>query len=199
MLSQLAGIMNKRKSIFYTRRSIRRFQQKEIPFKILQECVNTARLAPSAGNIQPLEYIIVTRPDLREKLFPHLHWAGSLPDWNPDEDEQPMAYIIVIFKETDSLFYQYDVGISLAHIVLCAESNGLGSCILKNIDIEEIKHLLKIPEVYNVDSIVALGYKKEHPILETNDQNTTYWLDDHDVLHVPKYPLETILHIQTFL
>jgi nitroreductase len=39
------------------RRSIRRFLQKPIPFKLLEKLVNAARFAPSGGNLQPCEYI----------------------------------------------------------------------------------------------------------------------------------------------
>jgi len=41
------------------RRSIRRFKDMPIPYKILNKCVNAARLAPSAANLQSLEYIVV--------------------------------------------------------------------------------------------------------------------------------------------
>ena len=41
------------------RRSIRRFKDMPVPYQILNNCVNAARLAPSAANLQPLEYIVV--------------------------------------------------------------------------------------------------------------------------------------------
>ncbi len=40
-------------------RSIRRFKDMHVPYKILKNCVDAARLAPSAANLQPLEYIVV--------------------------------------------------------------------------------------------------------------------------------------------
>ena len=43
-----------------SRRSIRRFQQKPISIEILKKFVNAARLAPSAANLQPLEFFVVT-------------------------------------------------------------------------------------------------------------------------------------------
>ncbi|MBU2609043.1 MAG: nitroreductase family protein, partial [Chloroflexi bacterium] len=42
-----------------SRRSIRRFKDTPVPRELLERCVNAARLAPSAGNLQPLEYIII--------------------------------------------------------------------------------------------------------------------------------------------
>ena len=41
------------------RRSIRRFKDMPVPYKILKNCVDAVRLAPSAANLQPLEYIVV--------------------------------------------------------------------------------------------------------------------------------------------
>jgi nitroreductase len=186
-------------SIFLQRRSIRRFQQKEIPESFLRKCVNGARLAPSGKNLQPIEYIIVTDQRLRNQLFSHLHWAGYLGStWNPDEDEQPMAYIVLIVEKQDNSLVKYDVGISFAYLVLYAETKNIGSCILQNIDHQEIKQLLHIPDSHSIEGVVALGYKKEHPIVETNENTSKYWLDEKNVLHVPKRPLNAIIHKQTY-
>ena len=185
-------------SFFLTRRSIRRFKQKSISEQILRNCVNSARLAPTGKNLQPLEYIIVTKEKIRKKLFSNIHWAGYLSSWNPKENEQPMAYIVVIYKKDESLFYVYDVGIALAHIILYAEANNLGSCILKNLEISNIEELLQIPQSYSIDAVVALGLKNEQPVIEIDDQKKKYWLDEKEVFHVPKRPLEAVIHNQTF-
>ena|SRR6056297_490998 len=186
------------KSFFRQRRSIRRFQQKPISFSILKECVNCARLIPSGKNLQPLEYIIVTDSSLRKKLFSCLHWAGYLPSWEPSEDEQPMAYIVLINSNKNEGLVAYDVGIASAHIVLFAETKNVGSCILLNIDKQRIEQLLKLPNYYQLEGVIALGYKNESPVIETDDNNRGYWLDENQVLHVPKRSLDSILHNQTY-
>lgn len=186
-------------SIFLQRRSIRRFQEKKIPESILRKCVNSARLGPSGKNLQPIEYIIITDQQLRNQLFSHLHWAGYLDSsWKPAEDEQPMAYIVLIVKKQDSSLVKYDVGISFAHLVLYAERENIGSCILQNIDHQGIQQLLHIPDSHVIEGVVAFGYKKEHPVVETDEKNRKYWLDDKNVLHVPKRPLNAIIHKQRF-
>jgi len=58
-----------------SRRTIRKFKQVEIPVDILKKLVNAGRLAPSAGNRQPLEYFIATDNDLKVKIFSTLSWA----------------------------------------------------------------------------------------------------------------------------
>ena len=55
------------KNVYYaiiSRRSIRRFNQKQIPIELLKKFVNAARLAPSAANLQPLEYFIINQKEL---------------------------------------------------------------------------------------------------------------------------------------
>ena len=42
-----------------SRRTIRKFKQIDIPIDTLKKLVNAGRLAPSAGNLQPIEYLIV--------------------------------------------------------------------------------------------------------------------------------------------
>ena len=76
--------MNVYESIL-SRRSIRRFKQKEISLDILKKIVNSARLAPSAANLQPLEYLVITDKNLCSKIFETIGWAGYIkPKWTPE-------------------------------------------------------------------------------------------------------------------
>ena len=79
-------------------RSYRRFyEDKHISIEVLRELVNLARLTPSAGNMQPLKYILSANPDTNAKIFPATAWAGYLKDWpGPAEGERPSAYIIIL-------------------------------------------------------------------------------------------------------
>ena len=93
--------MRKKKlSVYRTiaaRRTIRRFTQKPITKSILRNLLNAARLAPSAANLQPLEFIIVSRKDVCARIFPYLRWAGYiLPCGTPPRDKRPVAYIAVL-------------------------------------------------------------------------------------------------------
>ena len=61
-------------NIIKTRRTIRQFRQEQVDQAIIIEWVDCARLAPSARNLQPLEYFLITEPKLRERVFPLLRW-----------------------------------------------------------------------------------------------------------------------------
>jgi nitroreductase len=182
-----------------SRRTIRRYVQKPLDVTLVKKFVDAARVAPSAANLQPLEYLIVTEKESCRKLFQTLGWAAYLqPKWTPREDERPTAYIVILVKDTKSQYYQYDVGFAAANIVYAAEAAGLGSCILCNIQKEKIQTLFHIPRTFSVDMVIALGEKAEHPVVEEGNDMVKYWRDEHDVLHVPKRRLEDIVHVNTF-
>ncbi len=182
------------------RRTIRRFRQEPIPKGILEKLIKAARLAPSAANLQPGEYIVVDEPSLVEQVFSTLRWAGYIvPRWEPPEGERPVAYIVVLLnKEKVKAGGERDAAASIENILLAALEEGIGSCWLGSIDREILQGLLNIPQHCQIDSIVALGYPKESPVVEEMKDSIKYWKDDKNMLHVPKRKLEDILHWNKF-
>ena len=183
----------------YSRRSIRRFQQKNIPLTTLKKLVDAARVAPSAANLQPLEYIIVADKQIRQEIFTTIGWAGYIkPAWTPDPHERPTAYIGILVPKETGFDPIRDVGLAAENIMLAAEGEGLGSCMLMKIDREKIRRTLSIPNTYRIDSLIALGYKAEHSVIEPLTNSVEYWRDDKKILHVPKRSLADILHVNSF-
>ena len=182
-----------------SRRSIRRFQQKPINIELLRNFVNAARVAPSAANLQPLEYFIVTEEDLCSKIFETIGWAGYIkPTWKPSKNERPTAYIVILVKDINNKYYLRDVGLASENIVLASEEKHIGSCILCKIEKDKIQEILKIPDTLHVDSVIALGYKAEQVVVEDLKDSVKYWRDENEVLHVPKRNLEDIIHVNKF-
>lgn len=185
--------------IIISRRSIRRFEQKDVTINKLKKFVNAGRLAPSAANLQPVEYFIVNDKKLCSKLFSTISWAGYIvPKWTPSEEERPTAYIVILVTDINNKFYLRDVSLSTENIVLAAEAENIGSCILCNIDRNKIRQILDIPENMTIDSLIALGYKNEHSIVEEMKDSIKYWRDENQVLHVPKRKLDDIIHINKY-
>jgi nitroreductase len=181
------------------RRSIRRFKQKSISLDLLKKFVNGARLAPSAANLQPLEFIVVNDKELCNKVFETLGWAAYIkPSWAPSENERPVAYIIILMNDKKNKFYLRDVSLASENIVLAAEEEEIGSCIMCNVDKNKIRDIFNIPESIVIDSVIALGYKAEKSIVEDYIDSVKYWRDENEVLHVPKRKLEDIIHINNF-
>ncbi len=186
------------------RRTIRRFEQEKIPADVMEKIIDAGRLAPSASNLQPWEFIVVDEQGLCEKVFSCTSWAGCLGGWSPKESERPVAYIVILAnKNVRATEYEHDVGIAAAQITLAALGNGIGSCIIRSLNREKIKNILNIPENYIIELGVALGYPAESPVLEDGKRDNEgnfvkYWRDEKEVSHVPKRPREKIIHRNGF-
>jgi nitroreductase len=182
------------------RRSIRKFQPKKIPQSLLLSLVDAARLAPSAANLQPLEYIIIDDNEIKEKVFPHTKWAGYIaPEGTPEEGERPAAYILILVnRKIKSRWEGHDVGAAAQTILLLATSMGLGSCWLGAINRGKIRTILNIPSHYKVDSLIALGYPAQECVVEEVKDSIKYWKDEEGRIHVPKRNINDILHINKY-
>lgn len=184
------------------RRSIRRFKDKAISTGLLQQLVDAGRIAPSAANLQPLEYIAVNDPGLVAKLFPMLKWAGYIvPAGNPPAGKRPGAYIVVLANtELSPKWSREDVGAAIENIILSAVAEGIGSCWLGSIDRKGLNALLNVPEHLKIDSVVALGYPDEIPLAEDipGGGSIKYYKDASGRLHVPKRSLKDILHLNGY-
>ena len=180
-----------------TRRSIRQFRQEPLDVNLLRKCVHSASLAPSAANKQPLRYILVTRRELCESVFPLLKWAGYIqPDGNPRKGFEPTAYLVILVHTEDQTRWSgHDAGAAVENFLLTIWSQGIGSCWIASVDRTRLSTLIPIPEGCKIDSIVALGYPAEEPIQESNSETIRYWKDKQNVLHVPKLPLDEILTV----
>ena len=183
-----------------SRRSIRRFKDIPIPHEILERCVNAARLAPSASNLQPLEYIVIDDDQLLPQVFSTLKWAAYIsPAGNPPQSRRPKAYIIILKNRDIGVPSSvYDVGAAMENIILVALEEGVGSCPVASVDRDKLKRTLDIPNGYEIPLVLALGYPDESPIAESFDGSVKYWKDEDGVLHVPKKKLEIVLHWNTF-
>jgi nitroreductase len=183
-----------------TRRTIRLYQQKPIPWKDLEECVDAARLAPSARNSQPLEYLVVTEEGLRKEMLSCMGFGGFISNVVKDySGSQPMAYVVVLVnKDLKGEWTAHDSGLAVENLILAAWERGIGSCILARINRENIRRILKVPESHDIDLVVTLGYPDEKPVAEEMQNETQTYRDSKRVLHVPKRSLRSILHKDGF-
>jgi len=178
------------------RRSIRRFKELPLPREVLEKCVDAARLAPSAANLQPLEYLVVDEEELLPRVFATLRWAAYIsPAGDPPEGHRPRAYIVMLKRRDLGVEPSvYDVGAAMENLILAALEEGLGACPIASIDREALRRALSIPEHYEIPLVLALGYPDESPVVEPFEGQVEYWKDEEGVLHVPKRKLEDILH-----
>lgn len=182
------------------RRSIRRFKQEHIEIGILKTFVDCARLAPSGGNLQPLEYLIVIDGNQCRNVFEKLNWAAYIqPAGDPPEGSEPTAYIVVLVnRNIKKSRYEYDVGAAVENILIAASAAGIGSCWIRNFKPEELCEVLDLPDNIHPDTVIALGYPDEGSVVEEYVDSIRYWKDENGSLHVPKRSLQSILHIDRY-
>ena len=185
------------KKLVAKNRSYRRFYEDfPIELETLRELVDLARLSASAGNMQPLRYILSCDPEKNSLIFANIAWAMYLKDWpGPSEGERPSAYIIVLEDTQLSHPLHCDHGIAAQSILLGATEKGLGGCIIGAIKKRELRDALKIPARYEILLVLALGKPKEKVVIEKvgPDGDIKYWRDNKEIHHVPKRSLDDII------
>jgi nitroreductase len=182
--------------VIRARRTIRFYEKRAVPVNDLRELVEAARLAPSGGNLQPLEYVVVHDEEVVSRIFPTLAWAGGVaPRRNPPEGKRPTAYVVVLInREVRSSGGEHDAAAAIENLLLAAWEKGIGGCWLGSVDRDEVRSMLSIPDHLDIDSVVSLGYPAEQPVAEDSSDTVEYYLDESDTLHIPKRRLGDILH-----
>jgi nitroreductase len=177
------------------RRTIRKFKQDAIENDILEKLINAARYAPSGANLQPIKYKIVNESDEAEKIFQNLKWAAYIaPEGTPKEGEKPVAYIVILIDtEIRTSGYELDVGAAAQSIFLAALEEEIGTCWVCSVNKNEVRSILKIPERFIINSVIALGYPAESPVTEEEDGSIKYYKDAEGILRVPKRKLKDII------
>ena len=172
------------------------FKNKTVAWGTIKKIINAARLAPSAANLQFLEYLIVNKQDLKKEIFPCTRWGGYVfPRRVPALGERPNFYIVVLINKSRSPKPDSrDIGSAVQNILLSLVFLNLGGCWIASIEKNKLRHILNIPSGYAIDSLIAAGFPRETPILEERSDTHKYWLDENNRLHIPKRPLSDILH-----
>jgi nitroreductase len=186
------------KELLTKSRSYRRFHQDvAMDLETLRELVGWARLTPSAGNLQPLKYVLSSSRAMNEQIFRLLGWAGYLKEWpGPEEGERPAAYIVMLGDREISGSFGYDAGIAAQTILLGATEKGFGGCMIGSVNREKLARILELPsDRFEILLVLALGKPKEEVVLEAlgSDGRIQYWRDEHAVHHVPKRLLEDLI------
>jgi len=140
-----------------TRKSVRAFEDRDVPDQTLTRLLEAARLAPSASNRQEWRFVIVRDPDTRRRL------AGAAAG---QRFVAQAPVVIACCAETDGHLmpcglasFPIDVAIAVDHLTLCAAAEGLGTCWIGAFDEAQVKALLGIPDRgVRVVALLPLGY-----------------------------------------
>ena len=134
--------------------------------KILQ-CIESARLAPSACNAQPWRFVVVNDINIKEQLVEKAT-AGIYKFSKKVLSQAPVIIVVVADVSSflskagslirDTKFYLIDIGIACEHLELQATELGLGSCYIGWFSEKGVKKVLNIPKKYKVPLLICLGY-----------------------------------------
>lgn len=151
--------------IMKNRRSIRRFRSDSVPDKYIKGLIEAASSAPSAGNIQPWEFIIIRSNGLKESLAKAAYGQGFIV-------EAPIVIVVCANEAVSSRLYGdrgrdlyciQDTAAAIQNLLLYASSEGLGSCWIGAFREAEVKKVLYLPTFVRPIAIIPLGYPAESP------------------------------------
>lgn len=147
------------------RASCRDYLEKEVEEEKIRDCLEAARLAPSACNKQPWRFKIITDPVQREKICKDGLQPGIPMPWL---SKAPV--IVVLCADTDIVthtlapmltkvkYHLIDIGIAGEHFILAAEALGLGTCWIGWFKEKQIRKIAGIPRNFQILSLISLGY-----------------------------------------
>lgn len=149
------------------RRSIRAYQPKGIEKETLQRILKCANAAPSAGNLQAYELVVVTDDKTKQALA-----RAAL-----DQEFIAQAPVVLVFfqnprrsaikygRRGTELYALQDATIACTYAQLAATALGLASCWVGAFDEEPIGRLLKAPSGLRPVALLPIGYPAEEPYL----------------------------------
>ena len=146
------------------RRSVRAFKQQDVPEETVEKLIDAARHAPSAGNIQPWEFVIARKQDTKKKLAKAANQAFV--------EEAPVVIVVCANENRSSMGYGIrgktlyciqDTAAATQNILLTAYSLGLGTCWVGAFNENEAKKALKTPNGIRPVAMIPVGYPNRTP------------------------------------
>lgn len=160
----------------YQRRSIRSYQDKEVPKELLELLLKAAMAAPTAANRQPWEFIVVTEKEKLQELKSNLFFGPY---------NAPAAIVVcgnmkLAFASKDQELWVQDCSAATENILIAAAGLGLGTVWIGLYPLpskyKPICKVLNIPEHVIPLGVVYVGYPAEHKEARTQyNEKRVYW------------------------
>ncbi|SFC38126.1 nitroreductase family protein [Clostridium uliginosum] len=142
------------------RKSIRKYKDISVSDEMVEELLKAGMAAPSAGNEQPWEFIVLRDKEIMRKITEVHPYSKML--LNTD------VVIIVCGDESKEIFKGFwvqDCSAATENILIAAEDNGLGAVwlgVYPMVDrVDGIKEILNLPSSVIPLSIIPVGYPDE--------------------------------------
>jgi nitroreductase len=146
------------------RRSIRNFKNQPLPEGTVEKLLDAARKAPSAGNLQPWEFVVVSKPENKTQLF----YAAKA------QAQMMQAAVVIVVCVNQHVAQQYgsrgvslycieDASAAIENILLTAASLDLGTCWIGAFQEDEVAKIVKAPEGVRPVAMITVGVPNESP------------------------------------
>ena len=159
--------------VIAARHSVRRFADRPVARETIEQIIDAARRAPTARNVQPWAFVVVTDADTRA-------WIGDTTDHGKFIADAPVCVVVLC---ADTKYYLEDGCAAVENLMLAATALGVGSCwVAGDKKAYAAKMVAKVgaPQEMKLVALVALGYAAD------------------DAEPKAKRPLDDVLHWETW-
>lgn len=141
------------------RRNVREFAELPVPDADLDQILEAGRRAPSAKNIQPWDFVVVTDSDRLSALSGV--WQGA---WHVAGSKVAIAFIVPKLEGRWADLAQFDLGHVVMAMMITAADLGLGTGHASVSDQELARSILGFPDDRFCAYLMSIGYPKDRPI-----------------------------------
>lgn len=141
------------------RHSVRRYTSKTPNWRDIIKALDYARLAPLAGNIPTIKFLLVTED---EKI-------SQLAKASQQDFVGTAKYILVVctdysqtkrsYDERGKMYARQQAGAAIENFLLKLTDLGLSTCWVGAFSEEQVKRVLQIPEEVDVEGLFPIGYE----------------------------------------
>lgn len=152
------------------RKSVREYSDKEVKKELIEKIIDAGRLAATARNEQPWEFIVTSDKEVLKKI------CGMCPNGPFIKD---VPHLVAVFSR-DTKYYIEDCSAATENILLAIEALGLGGCWIagdKKDYAEDVRKIFNAPDGYKLVSMITVGYpkKEERPHAKKSLKDVLRW------------------------
>lgn len=144
-----------------TRRSVRRFTAKPVEDEKIKQIIELGNLAPSAGNLQPRDFVVVKNQEIKDRLANAAHGQKFITQ---------ASHVIVVCANSQraspygnrgtDLYTIQDTAAAIQNMLLAIVDSGLSSCWVGAFDEKMVTDALGLPAHIRPVAILPIGYSE---------------------------------------
>lgn len=154
-----------------TRRSIRNFEDRDVPDKLIETVLEAVMWCPSWANTQCWEVVVIRDPKVRAEV------GAAVPKANPASKAVKSAPVLLalcgrlntagFYKGVKATkfgdWFMFDLGIAAQSIMLASHAIGLGTVVVGLFDQDAAARAVNLPDGYELTALFPLGFPSKVP------------------------------------